>query len=489
MKSIYLFPLLFSFIIATGQNNSTSTKQDHPFKVGSLSSNNKADTDNENTILYSKAINTKGKRANYVPSEYVMDIMQDHSGNIWFTSFNGIFRYDSKLAMNDCCNNRCNHDWRVQTDYLEHMKEVTKPFLVFKKEDGLIYNKSYSVLQDRSGNYWFGTVSGVSGYFGYGFGVPEILTANMDAKAAMKRYNGFEYQDTINLSYSIEEDGPFTNAVKDILEDNSGDLWFGTEHGLGLYSPKDKNGETYRNFTVDDGLSSNAINSLFEDKSGRIWVGTNNGVNYFDEKEKNKFKSKIRTEASIKKNTTISKNILSQKYFSVQNELPIKNIHSIKEDKSGRIWFATSDGVYCYDKNNSASKCVTNTCKHNLKLSGDLQQHQQEVLKSMIHLTNKDGLTSNNVTSLLIDKTGNIWFGFSDVNINKGGICKYNPKALAGRKFIYYSVKDGLGGNNVYSIFEDHTGNMWFGTSGGVSRLDPAGTTGKLFMNYGGGGC
>ena len=311
----------------------------------------------------------------------------------------------------------------------------------------------------------------------------------MDAKAAMKRYNGFEYQDTINLSYSIEEDGPFTNAVKDILEDNSGDLWFGTEHGLGLYSPKDKNGETYRNFTVDDGLSSNAINSLFEDKSGRIWVGTKNGVNYFDEKEKNKFKSKTLIEASIEKNTSVSKNILSQKYFSVQNELPIKNIHSIKEDKSGRIWFATSDGVYCYDKNNSASKCVTNTCKHNLKLSGDLQQHQQEVLKSMIHLTKIDGLTSNNVTSLLIDKIGNIWFGFSDVNINKGGICKYNPKALTGKKFIYYSVKDGLGGNNVYSIFEDHTGNMWFGTSGGVSRLDPAGTTGKLFMNYGGGGC
>lgn len=474
MKSIYLFPLLIIFITTIAQDNSAFTQEKNSTNLGSVSPNIHFKLDNPNTILFSKPINTKGKKANYVPSEYVMDIMQDQSGNIWFTSFNGIFRYDSKLAMNNCCNNRCNHNLSVQKDYSEHMKEVTKPFLVFKKEDGLIYNKTYSVLQDRTCNYWFGTLSGVSGYSGYGFGVPEILTSNMDAKAAMKRYNGFEFQDTINITYSQEEDGPFTNAVKDILEDNSGRLWFGSEHGLGLYNPKDLNGETYRNFTVDDGLTSNAINSLFEDKSGQIWVGTNSGVNYFDEKEIN---------------NSIGKSKILLKYFNLHNQLPIKNIHTIKEDKSGKIWFATSDGVYWYDKNNSANKCASNRCNHNLKLISDLQQHQQEVLKSLIHLTEKDGLSSNNVTSMFVDKSGIIWFGFSDKNLNKGGICRYDLNAQIGKKYIYYSVKDGLGGQNVYCIFEDNAGNMWFGTSGGVSRLDPAGKTGKLFMNYGGGGC
>lgn len=468
MKTIYLFPLLFSLITVTGQNNSVTTKQDQSFKGRSLLSNSRDMADEVDGILYSKAIKSKGKKANYISANYVMDMMQDNLGNIWFTSFNGIFRYDSRLATNDCCNNRCSHNLRVQKDYVEHMKEITKPFLVFKKEDGLIYNKTYSILQDKSGNYWFGTLSGVSGYFGYGFGVPDILASNLDAKAAMKRYNGFEYQDTTNLAYSIEVNEPFTNAVKAILEDHSGNLWFGTEHGLARYNPKDVNGETYRNFTIADGLTSNAINSLFEDKSGRIWIGTNNGVNYFDEKEKNNsFKT----------------------YFNPQNELPIKNIHSIQADKSGRIWFASSDGIYCYDRNNSTNKCVTNTCKHNLKINDELNIHQQEVLKSMIHLSQKDGLTSNNVTSLLVDRNGKLWMGFSDANNKKNGICCYDAKAFNGKKFIYYSMKDGLGGQNVYSIFEDNSGNMWFGTSEGVSRLDPAGSTGKLFVNYGGGGC
>jgi hypothetical protein len=83
-------------------------------------------------------------------------------------------------------------------------------------------------------------------------------------------------------------------------------------------------------------------------------------------------------------------------------------------------------------------------------------------------LGESDGLVENNVTSLLEDRSGQIWIGTS------GGLSRYD-----GERFVTYTAEDGLANNHVISLLEDHSGQIWIGTSGGLSRYD-----GERFVTY-----
>ena len=65
------------------------------------------------------------------------------------------------------------------------------------------------------------------------------------------------------------------------------------------------------------------------------------------------------------------------------------------------------------------------------------------------------------------DRKGNIWIGTS------GGISKYD-----GEKFTSFTVADGLAHSHVQDIIEDEQGHLWFATyGGGISRYD-----GRIFQ-------
>ena len=83
-------------------------------------------------------------------------------------------------------------------------------------------------------------------------------------------------------------------------------------------------------------------------------------------------------------------------------------------------------------------------------------------------LTSKDGMASDTVTAIIEDSKGNLWFGTTS------GVSRYD-----GRSFKNFTTKDGLAGNTVLDVFEDKEGNLWFAThDGGVSRYD-----GETFHN------
>jgi ligand-binding sensor domain-containing protein len=74
---------------------------------------------------------------------------------------------------------------------------------------------------------------------------------------------------------------------------------------------------------------------------------------------------------------------------------------------------------------------------------------------------------------LLKDNDGNIW-----IATYGGGINKYDPKS---DKFILYTTKDGLPGNNFYGLLEDNNSNLWFSSSAGLTMYD---IKKKTFTNY-----
>ena len=81
----------------------------------------------------------------------------------------------------------------------------------------------------------------------------------------------------------------------------------------------------------------------------------------------------------------------------------------------------------------------------------------------------EEGLPQSEVSSLIQDKTGNIWLG-----TNGGGLSRFN-----GQEFFSYNKDHGLADNNIRSLFQDEKENIWIGTSTGISVFD-----GIKFINY-----
>jgi ligand-binding sensor domain-containing protein/signal transduction histidine kinase len=90
------------------------------------------------------------------------------------------------------------------------------------------------------------------------------------------------------------------------------------------------------------------------------------------------------------------------------------------------------------------------------------------------HLTTDEGLSHSNVTCILQDHIGFMWFGTFD------GLNKFD-----GYNFTFYKYNNknsgSIAANNIYSIYEDTKGNLWLGTTKGLSRYD---RDKNIFLNY-----
>ncbi|MEP6931724.1 MAG: two-component regulator propeller domain-containing protein [Flavobacterium sp.] len=126
------------------------------------------------------------------------NIIQDRKNNIWIAAFSGIFRYDGKSFAN-----------------------ITSK---------VIKARFFSLLEDRNGNLWFGSIG--SGVFYY------------DGKS-------FQNFSTTN--------GLLNNEVTSIYEDKKGNMWFGVSGGVSCYD-----GNSFRNYIIDGDVMN-------EDRTGKTF--------------------------------------------------------------------------------------------------------------------------------------------------------------------------------------------------------------------------
>lgn len=102
-----------------------------------------------------------------------------------------------------------------------------------------------------------------------------------------------------------------------LLVDSKNKLWIGGDQGVYLFD-----GESLQQFNLDEGLSGNEINrnALYEDNSGQIWVGTEGGVSVF-------FKSS-ESEKKLNLDVNITDVLTEQGYelsYYTNNKLPYKH--------------------------------------------------------------------------------------------------------------------------------------------------------------------
>ena len=301
-------------------------------------------------------------------------------------------------------------------------------------------------------------------------------------------------------------DGLSNNSVTTIFQDSDGYLWFGTYDGLNRYDGY--NFKVFRNRINDKkSLFFNTIYNIEGDSKKNIWVGGSNGVCIYS-KTTATFHPVEYT--SSNKKTKILKDIIHQ-MRSVSNDLvlvasqnlgliafengsfvgkqiPLKvlgnNISTDNYDaialqddtKKGCCWIHVRNiGICSYNYKSKSLSVVFPLSKEvkSMKLSsdGNLWLGTDE---GVFLLNTKSGALSENyfsnkcsVTDILLDKKKDIWISTDGCGIYK--IIGTNKKAIPS------NVVNGVPlakSNSVWSLYEDKTGNKWFGSlRGGISML------------------
>jgi ligand-binding sensor domain-containing protein len=314
--------------------------------------------------------NIRPETTSHGPTSIVRNIIQDRKGNIWIASWEGIFRYDALS------------------------NEQGKPFTNVTRE--ISSARFFSVLEDRNGNLWFGTIG-----------------------------SGVYYYDGQFFQNFTTKDGLINNEITCIYEDKAGNIWFGVNGGVSCYDArpqknflaerKPDGGKSFRNYMMNGNSMSeektgktfpdftrppNEVNSIIEDKTGRLWVATRGNTFVYD------------------KNT-----------FTVftHDGKPFSNVRTLMADRKGNIWLAGADGLWRYDGGaftNFTQKFVgyiIEDKKGNIWTSSEIDHGQGWALfrygeKSLSDKKPTATVIVNKpiIFGILEDDKGNIWFGSGD---------------------------------------------------------------------------
>ncbi|AHM62475.1 signal transduction histidine kinase [Flammeovirgaceae bacterium 311] len=470
---------------------------------------------------------------------FVMYIMQDRKGYLWFGTGNGLDKYDGYGFTNyrfdpyDSTTVPKNQVFMMWEDSLGKMwvgtsegtsifDPDTEKFTRLEKSVSNPYAFKYaqSINQDGAGNMWVGgsfegdlrQVDSKTGKFS-ATNYARMLFAGTgtDGESSINLHVGYKDRKGVfwigspyglhrlNLTpagpgkpdevsfthYRHDPANPNSishNTVTGILEDHNGILWIMTQAGI-LNAFDRKTGKfTHYNPNPDQPLDIYGllISGLAEDLEGNLWIGSFNGLYKLD-KERKAFTSFFHDPTDP---GSISSNA----------------IVSLLVDKAGILWVATMAGVDKLDPNKKPFRLYSNNASNPNSLSHNsiaaLYEDQQGILwvgttggglNELNKLTgdfrhyrhnpkDRNSLRSDVVSAILEDRKGNLWVGNGDV------LSRYNRKT---KRFTHYPLTHTFLSNPaaspIFTIYEDRQGNIWLGTNNGIIHFSPE--TGKT-INY-----
>ena len=308
----------------------------------------------------------------------------------------------------------------------------------FCQEVDLSKSKVYSIVEDNSGNLWFGMLQ--KGIY------RQPITSNGF------RYMGYKLGESRNVMGSA--------CMVSVLIDSRSRVWIGTDKdGIYVISP---DGHLVRH--LSEGYPS-TVEALAETSDGRIWIGT-----YGDG------------------GGSIDPNTFQYRRFNYPEDDHLI-IMDIEVDRQGRLWLATMrHGVVCY--NPADGQFQTYEMAENAPNDRSINSIANNYI-SQISIS-PDGARLNVATSMgvcCLDLASGSWtktFGVNCLNYsvpvrvareyddclwygtNSGLFC-YNLKT---KQTTQYTVDDGLPNNGIASIERDRQGMLWLSTDHGLTLFD-----------------
>lgn len=308
------------------------------------------------------------------------------------------------------------------------IRYIGDQFTQYYNNEGLTSGLVWAFYEDKQGRYWVGE-SGGNPFCA--FEKNKFTHIPVEKNVYLKRVQNitetsaneilistvrgvWQYQGGILIDVSKKYGLPEDLHTTDICVTQDG-IWFASyQDGVFYYDQKTQ--ETTWMNSKSHNLVSDLVNDIFEDSQKKVWICTNYGVSIYDA-------GKITN-------------------FSKKNGLTSEYTINGAEDKNGNIWIATFGGL--------------------LRFSKETQKFDV--------FTENNGILSNNLYAILIDRNNQVWLGtqigISRLNIDtKGNILKI-------RNYDKHSGFSGLEANEK-AIYEDKSGNIWFGTVRGLIKYNP----------------
>lgn len=451
----------------------------------------------------------------------VTGITQDSLGFMWFSTLDGVNRFDGyhfenfynqrdnpySLSNNFTnvilCDTK-NDIWIGTLNGLSKFDYKTEQFTVFKHDpenpSSISNNEITSLTLSKTGDIWIGTAGGGINLYNRsdntfkkfqrsnganGLSSNDISALCEDNKGNLwvGTYNAGI--DVINIKTgSVRHMKISDNPAKDqlikyircIYQDSFDNIWIGSYYGLLLYVYKD---DKFRIFTHDPSsvctINGNIVTSITSDYEKNLWVGTEeNGLNIIN------LTKTIENDAPV----------CFEQIGMHENEygLSIRSVMSIFQDRDRNLWVGTySGGINFissfnekfqkyqhnpYDNNTISYPKVMGLCEDkngNIWIGTDgagldfLNLQKNTIINYKNNKSNPASISDNAILCAYRDHSNNLWFG-----TYAGGLNRFNPVS---NSFTVYKPdaadKNSLPVKDVRVIYEDHLFNLWIGTNGG----------------------
>lgn len=373
----------------------------------------------------------------------VSALLEDDYGSLWVgTSGLGLARYargevafvPTRSGLGDIVFSlhldRENGLW-IGTNGAGFSRLQSGTFTPYTTAEGLSRDFTYTAFEDRAGNLWVGTASGLDRLRGDRF-VPEALP--------LRRRTG----------------------VRSIAEDRDGNLWVGT-YGEGLWV---RRSGRWRNVGAREGLASENVRTLLVGRDGRLWVATLSGL-------------------SVLENG-------AWRTIRPRDGLPTASLMALAEDRDGSLWIGTDGGGLAVLRDGRFRRFTSRDGLAGdvvLSLAADgagalwigtndgLSRLRGERFAT---LKRDSGLPSDSVPQIVFDETGDVWLGTSR------GVARL-PREIAGREDLFhepltdletFDSRDGMKSSQCTAPgqpagLRTRDGRLWFPTTVGIAVVDP----------------
>lgn len=424
---------------------------------------NKYEGQNKNIVVYKHL----SYDATTIGSNEIEDIYEDRQGNLWVAADWGglnLYKRDEDNFKRFNATEEL-HDGSISDNTIHDIFEDSRGNLwvgtylglnLMNRENGTFENfvadsanpnslsRNYitDIFEDSSGQIWVATNNGLNQMHRDSIAFDQIFITQR-ASFNPENYVNVIYEDKVGRFWVGTEGGLYlfnkeastfkvwdqkitkSATILDIIEDEQGVVWVGTENeGLLAIMPDSKNSYlyTYSENNIQ-GLNSNSIYSLYQSKDNILWIGTfDGGLNVLNRKEP-KFKH-------------------YRNQSGVQNSLNENSVMSFLKPMGNQLWIGTDGGGIN----------LLNLDTGNFDF---LEQDPQS-------------LSNDVIIDLMEDTKGRIWIG----TYNRG-LSQYNP-ATNRFKSYRFDVNDtnSISHDQIFKVFEGPEGFIWAGTNGsGLNKL------------------
>jgi ligand-binding sensor domain-containing protein len=233
-------------------------------------------------------------------------------------------------------------------------------------------------------------------------------------------------------------------GTRSMAVDPSGRVWIAGDNGVAVHD-----GKAFTSYTEDNGLPSKNATSLAISNIGEVWAGTEGGLARFSGG--------------------------SWQAFTTKEGLASNKIQALVADSKGNLYIGTNKGLSVYDGSKFTNYNAKNSGSNGIEWN-NVKVLAKEPNKDIIWMT--DGPETQNInrfdgknwnrwieiqkgiTSIMND-TRRTWFG------HESGILRFN-----GEEWVSDPKMHGIPVEQVFAMYRDNDGNLWFGMEKGVMMLN-----------------